>query len=194
MNPFKFTLYIVVFFLLSVSSCKKGENDPFLSLRSRKARLVGEWSLKNGLENYQINNIDIKIEYSEDQKTINSNEYKYSEKLNFKKDGTYEWITKDNNATITEKGTWEFGRKNKKLEYKAKETILLHISETTTTGGDISETEYFNGDFILHEGINNLKQLVLKELRNNKLVIEAKGEHIVDEQTTSYELEKTFEQ
>lgn len=29
-------------------SCKKGENDPFLSLRSRKARVVGEWTVSKG--------------------------------------------------------------------------------------------------------------------------------------------------
>ena len=37
----------IVFALLSVTilACKKGENDPFLSLSSRKARLAGEWKL-----------------------------------------------------------------------------------------------------------------------------------------------------
>ena len=29
----------------NLSSCKKGENDPFLSLKSRKARLCGEWTV-----------------------------------------------------------------------------------------------------------------------------------------------------
>jgi len=28
-----------------LTSCKKGENDPFLSLRSRKARVTGKWNL-----------------------------------------------------------------------------------------------------------------------------------------------------
>ena len=32
----------------TLSSCKKGENDPFLSLRTRKARLVSDWKLKDG--------------------------------------------------------------------------------------------------------------------------------------------------
>lgn len=34
------TMVIPVF-----NSCKKGESDPFLSLRSRKARVVGEWTI-----------------------------------------------------------------------------------------------------------------------------------------------------
>jgi hypothetical protein len=29
----------------NLTSCKKGENDPFLSLSSRKARLAGEWTV-----------------------------------------------------------------------------------------------------------------------------------------------------
>ena len=28
-----------------MSSCKKGENDPFLSLKSRKGRMAGEWTV-----------------------------------------------------------------------------------------------------------------------------------------------------
>lgn len=32
---------------LSISSCKKGENDPALSLKSRNARITGEWALTN---------------------------------------------------------------------------------------------------------------------------------------------------
>lgn len=31
--------------ITSISSCKKGENDPALSLKSRKARLAGEWTV-----------------------------------------------------------------------------------------------------------------------------------------------------
>jgi hypothetical protein len=31
-----------------VEGCKKGEGDPFLSLRSRKARVAGEWTVTSG--------------------------------------------------------------------------------------------------------------------------------------------------
>jgi len=37
--------------LLSVfvfSECKKGEEDPLISLRTRKARVVGKWKIKSG--------------------------------------------------------------------------------------------------------------------------------------------------
>lgn len=31
--------------MANLSSCKKGENDPFLSMKSRKARVAGEWTV-----------------------------------------------------------------------------------------------------------------------------------------------------
>ena len=31
--------------MLATPSCKKGENDPFLSLSSRKARVAGAWDV-----------------------------------------------------------------------------------------------------------------------------------------------------
>ena len=34
--------------LLVFTGCRKGEDDPFLSFRSRTARLTGEWKLKSG--------------------------------------------------------------------------------------------------------------------------------------------------
>lgn len=39
---------------LSISSCKHGDNDPFLSLRSRDARLKGTWNLSTVTGTYTI--------------------------------------------------------------------------------------------------------------------------------------------
>jgi hypothetical protein len=43
-NLFK-TLIAVAIVSVTVQSCKKGEDDPAISLRSRDARLIGEWKL-----------------------------------------------------------------------------------------------------------------------------------------------------
>lgn len=46
----KVLLSMAVVMLLSsvfMSSCKKGEDDPFLSLKSRNGRVIGTWELKN---------------------------------------------------------------------------------------------------------------------------------------------------
>lgn len=39
-----------------IQSCKKGEGDPFLSLRSRKARLTGEWTVQTWTEESSYSN------------------------------------------------------------------------------------------------------------------------------------------
>src|SRR5687768_220910 len=41
-------LIALVFISLFFTTCKKGEDDPFLSLRSRTNRLAGEWRLSTG--------------------------------------------------------------------------------------------------------------------------------------------------
>lgn len=43
-----FILLGILGLLVSHIGCKKGENDPTLSLRSRKARLVGKWVFEEG--------------------------------------------------------------------------------------------------------------------------------------------------
>ena len=45
----KFALILATVSLVGsgMMSCKKGENDPFLSLRSRKGRVAGEWTMAN---------------------------------------------------------------------------------------------------------------------------------------------------
>ena len=40
-------ILIIGLVTLNLFSCKKGENDPSVSLRSRKARLTGEWVMKS---------------------------------------------------------------------------------------------------------------------------------------------------
>lgn len=48
MKRYVLKLVILLLFVSSIfSSCKKGEEDPFLSFRSRDARIVGSWQLKN---------------------------------------------------------------------------------------------------------------------------------------------------
>lgn len=49
---------------LTIASCKKGENDPAISLKSRDSRITGEWNLKNISGDFitQSENIDGEIE------------------------------------------------------------------------------------------------------------------------------------
>lgn len=45
-------------FLIATPSCKKGENDPFLSLKSRKARLAGEYTIDSWMQTGTVTNTD----------------------------------------------------------------------------------------------------------------------------------------
>ena len=44
--------------VMVISSCKKGDNDPFLSLYSRTARLAGEWEIQSYEYNERTTNTD----------------------------------------------------------------------------------------------------------------------------------------
>ncbi|OIQ36369.1 MAG: hypothetical protein BM555_02730 [Crocinitomix sp. MedPE-SWsnd] len=44
--------------MMATPSCKKGENDPFLSLSSRKSRVAGEWEMSNYVGNTQNTEVD----------------------------------------------------------------------------------------------------------------------------------------
>ncbi|MDD4575741.1 MAG: hypothetical protein PHI36_04870, partial [Bacteroidales bacterium] len=47
MKNYKIILLLLAVFATTFSACKKGEDDPALSLRSRKARVAGEWKMTN---------------------------------------------------------------------------------------------------------------------------------------------------
>ena len=44
-------------FIPTITSCKKGEGDPSLSLQSRKARVEGEWTIDHWIEEYSYTSI-----------------------------------------------------------------------------------------------------------------------------------------
>lgn len=86
----------VLFILLLVSSCKKYEDGPILSLRSKKVRLANEWKT----ESYSENGTD---------KTNDWNSYYQGAKLTIGKDGRF-FITYKANGSydVEQNGTWDF--------------------------------------------------------------------------------------
>ncbi len=178
--------------IMMLNSCRKGEGDPWLSLRSRKARLAGEWQLKEGYENYTLPTGNVQFEYSNNQATVNNNSYPYEETLVFDKDGTYKWVKDENGKVTTEKGSWEFGRKNDNKGFKSKETINLFVTEITVESGGAAETETYTGDYIPLGGYHDYKFLRLYELSSSKLVIIAEGSYYYDEEIVEYQMEKEF--
>jgi len=171
-------LYIISLCLLS---CKKGDNDPLISLQSRKARLIGEWKVSNEVitasEKYldSILNINsvfdgskkmniIVTETPSGNKTVKDSTY-YSQSLSIKKDGTYiKKIIYSNgtNLNITE-GTWTFLGKSEKNNLKKKEAIFLTTNKTTISNGtETNVNVYTNLDG---------KTIVIDQLKNKELII-----------------------
>jgi len=82
-------LFTLVCLTLILGSCKKYEEGPGISLRTKKARVVGEWKT----EKLFIDGVEDTL--TPDEKNI---------KWIFKKDGNYEYQA----VTYTQIGTWSF--------------------------------------------------------------------------------------
>ena len=144
-----------------LSSCKKGENDPFLSLKSRDSRITALWMLTSAESS--VNN-DGSIFTTNFDGSIMTNyypggftdNYSYSLTIEIKKDGTYQSIeTNDGDIeTIDGKWYWVNSAKNKtsiSLDnlgtfevngLRSKELILkMYDKEVAVTGGSSSSYE-----------------------------------------------------
>ena len=142
-------LFLLLISLLvnSFSSCKKGDEDPFLSFYSRQKRIVGEWKVSEGeirydnytggdafYEKYDKNKISA---YTSDSYYNYFSEGTFYWNFNINKDGTYT-ITKSINAIYynspktVEEGLWYFLDKNKKDGYKNKERIAFQTKKFTS--------------------------------------------------------------
>lgn len=161
-------LVAIPFLIICITGCRKTEDDPLLSLRSRKARLTGSWdatnyyelqqSFRNGLQSSSsIVNGDGSKYYS----TQNNNKdsgilyLQYT----FKRDGSFEYYYKKDQAITTVNGNWDFNEGVGKE--KSKTRILLTYKESS-----------FNGTKYTYDE-NNVAtdQLELLELRNNKMIV-----------------------
>lgn len=103
-------LIIVLTVLGAISSCKKGDNDPFISIRSRDARITGEWKVVN-LE-YNINN-DGDISSATLNGSIltetnngSSSSYSYSANWEINSDGTLNTTYAIDGSLSTDSETW----------------------------------------------------------------------------------------
>lgn len=127
--------------------CKKGENDPFLSLSSRKARVAGEWNVTAGEgSNSQVFNTITVTETSTydgaTETTVtnpgnSTSTDKYTVSYTFEKDGTFSNVYTDNDANpdevTTTTGTWNFT--GGVGEMKNKSQLLLTILSIANSGG-----------------------------------------------------------
>lgn len=193
------TEYIVLIMFCSaiLFSCKKGENDPFLSLRSRKARIVGEWKLQKGFEKntgeYKETIIYTETTVSKTDE-LGTENFTYSMEYVFKNDGSYSSSYTETpvsgNPTIQKaEGRWMFMDKNKPGKVKSKECILLTQTNFSYSrdGDNFSNTDSNPTDGILFY-INQLenKLMVVKATSNSS---QTGGGNTT---TGTFEMEYTF--
>ena len=186
----------------SFSGCKKGENDPFLSLRSRKSRLEGNWVIvKEEVSETNINGstteiiqsvYDGKMKVTTTTTTVGAlsttviDTVKYTVNFDIKKDGNYKIIAANENKIdiVTTEGTWLFLGKSKLNDLKNKEAILL-----TTTKQVVSSNPVANS--VNYENLNGLT-IVIDALKNKEMMtIVEENSSNEDGLTSSKKLTKT---
>lgn len=160
---------IAAFAVLLLQSCKKGENDPFLSLKTRDARITGEWELSTSYsESRQSYTYDgttttstSSSVYENGQEIYKSDSYTdtsvYSLVMEINKDGSSTFTYTHEGDIETESGTWYWANnaKNKTgivingddmvIDRLAKDELVLKEDyNSKSTNPDGNNTEYSN--------------------------------------------------
>lgn len=174
-------LFAISFLAIMISSifvgCKKGENDPALSLLSRTARLTGVWSLSeanytenysNGSDTYSFTNQTGIMSVTSVWNSFNNTQnYTFSSVLTINKDNTFTLVevrTDDGTTTTTTEGYWYFAPKNKELDLKNKEAVVFQISKITKKDSDGTVFEQYTGTTNSHTDIIQLEELSNKQI------------------------------
>ncbi len=157
-------LLVAVFAMPTFQSCKKGENDPSISLKSRKARLVGEWTLEKGTITITSGGSSGVITYNGSTESFSTGgSLNYTLKIVIEKDGTFESTElEDGDLTVTE-GQWYFLDGNKDKDIKAKECVAFVNTKVTSTpaGGTPTISTYSS---VVPDGTWQLDKLSSKEI------------------------------
>jgi hypothetical protein len=184
------TLILGITTLLLVSNCKKGPDDPAISLRTRKARAAGEWRLVSGNASYTTNGYNETYDFSGTDVTVTTTLYypakaKYLLGLTIKKDGTFSFNEMIAGSTVEASGDWSFNKGGG--EDKKKEDFIFTITQVST--GSTGDVHFFNR-------LSTNFVYKIKELRDKKLVIHSAGTLDVDSKGNygTLSTEYTFQQ
>jgi hypothetical protein len=200
----KYTLILITLVAITFS-CKKGKEDPFLSLLSRKSRIVREWKIEQfnfNFKNRQETNGNVSDYFSDlildgENITINSTpsginpgtvngivisaNWNIVKDYNWTKEITYQIIDNTTTTTITslEKGIWAFMHKSENRKNREFVSInLLNKEEkvTTNNNGTISESVKTT-EYTEGEEIESYSIIML---RNNEIKMEYNESTIVN--------------
>ena len=176
---------VIIIAAPAITSCKKGEEDPFLSLKSRKARLVGEWKLVSGTEVTNSNEIVKQTTYTGSTATETvgplQETYIYVETLTFGKNYEYKMELLDDGDICKYEGFWAFMKGYDEIANK--ECVVVRIGKVLEAGNFTELT----GEMMYPEVFRFLK------LSSKEVVIESEGTFVYAGNTYSYTSTKTYE-
>lgn len=175
--------------ILMLLGCKKGEDDPTISFRTRKERFVGDWNLTRGFVSSTSKNSVVNTSYSGSVFTTTTSlnpdlilSGSYTRTLSINKEGTFIDETYKSSEFTKEQGLWTFLEGNNIEKLKNKEAVLFKIASRFNSVGNI--LNQFEGEE------RPLVIIRLKKLTNKEMVWTING--IVDEQITEGELTWTL--
>lgn len=153
-KQFSVVLLGLVIVTASFVGCKKGENDPFLSFRSRKGRLAGEWKVTSMSGTRVDGSSGTTTTFTYDGTTYsettgsNVSTMPLSQEMTFEKDGTYKTHSTYTLMSTTfnedENGTWNFtGRIG---DDKNKDHVVMRTLSSTSGTSTSTSTQTWEGD------------------------------------------------
>ncbi|HEY4799001.1 MAG TPA: hypothetical protein VII99_08000 [Bacteroidia bacterium] len=177
--------------------CKKGPNDPFISIWSRKHRLTGDWTISSGTQSSTSGGSITTTTWSGSTVTRTAGGSSMigtgSMKLSIVKDGTYTftqnitWTTTPSFiSNYTETGTWNWTGRVGAL--KNKEQIVLSCLSSTTLNGSSSTVDTYTGADAPVTLYN------IDELKNKTLVLKNDGTSVSGGTITTDSNTMTFTQ
>lgn len=176
-----FTVLVALIF----SNCKKSENDPLFSTKSRHTRACGLWTISSGsiTSTYvDRNGVSSSVTYSLNNKNFTAEITgrgtlvgKFSLQLDMRDDDSFEVKQEFGGPLETYAGKWQFLHKSK--DYKNKERMLFTLNANAASS--VSLLSFSKGGFSFNYTINELsndnklvlvceKELVLAEAVNGK--------------------------
>jgi hypothetical protein len=133
---------VLVGTILGLNSCKKGENDPFVSLKSRDGRIMGIWKLTTSESISTTTTVlDGTSLTSTTKRTFDgtkvnvtpglgdSYSYSYSEKLTINEDGSYSLETVNDGDTDVTEGYWMWIDSDKNKLFILLDEQILYIDQ-----------------------------------------------------------------
>jgi len=158
---------IALFAIPMLNSCKKGDGDPALSLKSRAGRLKGEWNLASGTEMGTWGGTPYTITYTGSMATImmsgQTDSWMYTEKNEFLKDNVFKSTVMEDGDLTTIEGFWAF--MDGYGDIANKECVVIRVKQATTTNG----VTMFTGDDM------PVWVFRLNKLSGSEMIVEEKG-------------------